>query len=678
MKIKTLGGRNVKGWAGGRLELGAVNVIAGRNFAGKTAILEAVKLALIGRNPRLGNRPSDTFRMSGGPTMTVEAQFEPTGSIIRRWQTKKGGAVEVISDGTEFEIPPVLLDLNEYLGLTGPQRSAFVFDRVPVEGLTEESVAAEIGKLGAGELAGNEHAQAAVRDLLDDWAGVAEAAREGGRTVQVAIGEFLDRLKGSLSDAKKEETRARAAVAQMVGAVAASGFGGIDPDAEAKLAAAHDDGRKAAEEVAKIEAARKVREDWAARIASAKSGLDRAIAAAPGAEKRRAEVLVEIETAEAKVKALQGVILEVEGTLAAFDRDAEGKAIGDAADAKGRLAAEERARERKTMELVNVQADWQAMKAKPCCPTCGTEGEAFASAIDSLFRAKVGVIEKEIAEIVVRRDEVARAYAVALKARDEVVEKANAHASETKRANALRAEVREAHAKLASLRGEEESLRRTVGAVEVARAVLAEAESHPVPPAHDAEALAAATLRASKARTSAEHWQGQVRALAAQRRDADRQQRATDDANRWQATVEVTAAAAKALKAIREREADKVLRGIAGKVARFTDGILEGTPVFHEGEFGIVRGSRVVAHDLLSGTEQLVVYAALAVALAAGSPFRLVIMDELGRLDPIRAAAVVDRMHDLVRSGEVDQFLGVDVDAGRYISNPDTTVLPIE
>jgi hypothetical protein len=51
------------------------------------------------------------------------------------------------------------------------------------------------------------------------------------------------------------------------------------------------------------------------------------------------------------------------------------------------------------------------------------------------------------------------------------------------------------------------------------------------------------------------------------------------------------------------------------------------------------------------------------VALANRAPFKLVVMDELGRMSEERRLQVVERMAELVKIGTIHQFIGVDVDA---------------
>jgi len=72
--------------------------------------------------------------------------------------------------------------------------------------------------------------------------------------------------------------------------------------------------------------------------------------------------------------------------------------------------------------------------------------------------------------------------------------------------------------------------------------------------------------------------------------------------------------------------------------------------------FGLRRGPRRQAYiefDLQ----------AISLALAQQSPIRIVLIDEMGRLDRENKLALVRTAQELIESGHLDQFIGVDADA---------------
>lgn len=97
--------------------------------------------------------------------------------------------------------------------------------------------------------------------------------------------------------------------------------------------------------------------------------------------------------------------------------------------------------------------------------------------------------------------------------------------------------------------------------------------------------------------------------------------------------------------------------------AKFTDGILKSPLEYCDGEIGFRVNGAFVSHVTFSGTEQLVAYAGLSVALAQESPFKIVLLDEMGRLDHGNKNLFMERLLSLVQEGVLDQVLLVDVEA---------------
>ncbi len=124
-------------------------------------------------------------------------------------------------------------------------------------------------------------------------------------------------------------------------------------------------------------------------------------------------------------------------------------------------------------------------------------------------------------------------------------------------------------------------------------------------------------------------------------------------------------------------EMDKAVAAGFGAVLevanKFTDGILESRLELRDGELGRrasngdvkrslgkLKLGAWIPHEGFSGTERLVAFAGFATAIASTSPIKLVIMDELGRIELEKREQVVQRMSELAREGVIDQFIGID------------------
>lgn len=117
---------------------------------------------------------------------------------------------------------------------------------------------------------------------------------------------------------------------------------------------------------------------------------------------------------------------------------------------------------------------------------------------------------------------------------------------------------------------------------------------------------------------------------------------------------------------------------VLGTARMFTDGLLNSPLEFTEGRLGrrisdkdIRQGNKArlnswVPFEAFSGTEELLALAGFGVALCQEAPVKLVILDEMGRLDGQRKTDVANRMIGLVGNGTIDQAILVDVTADGY------------
>ena len=94
----------------------------------------------------------------------------------------------------------------------------------------------------------------------------------------------------------------------------------------------------------------------------------------------------------------------------------------------------------------------------------------------------------------------------------------------------------------------------------------------------------------------------------------------------------------------------KVANGIVGE-------ILPSSLAFHEGDVGRWNGHHWISHQTFSGTEQALTFVAIAAALSQGAPIRLLIFDELGRLDRERRMLLLNLLQNAITAGWIDQFI---------------------
>lgn len=120
---------------------------------------------------------------------------------------------------------------------------------------------------------------------------------------------------------------------------------------------------------------------------------------------------------------------------------------------------------------------------------------------------------------------------------------------------------------------------------------------------------------------------------------------------------------------------DELIDGGIGKILAVANQFWDGVATYQMGplawnkeraEFGRDDGDGWISLDTFSGFEEQLAFAALSVAVSSGTPVKLVIMDELGRMTQANKARVIARMRELIAKGIIDQFVGLDVVADDY------------
>jgi len=106
---------------------------------------------------------------------------------------------------------------------------------------------------------------------------------------------------------------------------------------------------------------------------------------------------------------------------------------------------------------------------------------------------------------------------------------------------------------------------------------------------------------------------------------------------------------------------------------RLCGGILPSALVYQDGEFGWTRAGKFVRCErpVCSGTEEALAWCALSLSLATKAPLKLVLLDEIGRLDPAHKSQLLERVCDLQAAGELDQVLLVDANPPTWVPRRD-------
>lgn len=132
MYLKSVSGKGVVGLSFTH-KLGPVTMIIGPNASGKTAILRAIRLALLGYEPGIVKKNDRIFQLSGGDSMEVAVMIDDGKIIDRSWRKVRDSIKSGMKGTGQLNIPVVLLDPAEYFSLSADKRTDYVFNRVKID-----------------------------------------------------------------------------------------------------------------------------------------------------------------------------------------------------------------------------------------------------------------------------------------------------------------------------------------------------------------------------------------------------------------------------------------------------------------------------------------------------------------------------------------------------------------
>jgi len=606
MNINKVRISNFKGRSG-EYEFAPVTVITGDNYVGKSTIPLAVRLALTGYLPApIGKENRSIFEaLAGNPhdpgTMEVgfEISQEPLDPLAGFLRWTKNAKGVVSRDGAVPGEAALPAILCEPRTFFGMSGPDRV--RAIFEAVPDAKVDVKGFLVSVGEIMAM---PAKTRDEAVAWITTKTGELfKADKSDQAAAAQLEELLKAELKRAKDMEKMKAGAVQ---GAAAPSGV---------------------------------VPEDHSKEIAE----LEKEISEARGRLSNLNQIAAQMDSAVAvpeKIKELRAELESLKGSEPKTDADLPKKIAQAKADLESAKAEQDKHADmvRRWTRAVD------AVKAGKC-PTCGCDGEPI--------KKRTGEMVKYLTE----------AQADLKKAN----EKFNAATASLEKLNTQKEQQTEA---LDEFRSSQNRINEIDGEIKGLEAI-----KPPSAPSNLAELQVKAAEEVSGIDVK-------LAALRAKQTDfiAHKQNRARRDAMEadllearcW---IEVLNQSVKLLATEVAKATEKAFTKVLAVADQFTHGILNSRLEFRDGQLGrrvskedITAGCGAkegswISHETFSGTEELIAYAAFAVALANRAPFKLVVMDELGRMSEERRLQVVERMAELVKVGTIHQFIGVDVDA---------------
>lgn len=648
MILEKIVARNIKEQSF-EIPLSQAVAIVGPNFAGKSAVIEAIRLACIGFIPEIGKLPKSTWELSSGSEMEVSAEFSgKDGGRIQRRFFLKGESCQMqhsfwdvngkpITDPNHplVKLEPPLLNPEHYFGLTDTERTNYVFDRIRLpDTYSSDAIIAGIERISLGD-DHSELVETAKRELIKEL----HEFFVGDAPIQQALAKSVEALREKFSYWNRRQKETQGAVTTLTELklreqeVSAAP---VNLDADMKAASA-ELGRINTEK-GRVTAERDAAERNAGRRRQLQKLLDQDRIDYPRMLKQKQEEKQELETGlvpepdKAEIEEARRTIASASSIISTADGDVRvaDKVIGEIDTQLGNI---EHAKE---------------------CPYCKAKGKGWKqNLVDELSERKEGATTA-IGNATKRRDKAAGELRDANETLETLV-----RAQESN--HRLREQIRQVEREIGNIQTDQRAEGATrdryteeLKEMPAASYSVKQLEAQIAHLEHDRVAVA----------NKLSELNGRKQSEIRLQQDLLRAGEAEREHQLAKANMAVVKAVAEYLKQKKEAiicEAFTKLLQVANTLVK---SIMRSPLVLHENTIGRFSGAKFVPHRVFSGTEKALAYIAIALALSQDSPCKLVMLDEFGRLDPANQAAVTSRLLNLVKEKVIDQFIIV----GTHIS----------
>lgn len=629
MHISNVSAQNFKG-STFKHELFPLTLIGGKNWVGKSTITDAIRLALLGKLrevPATKELPGEkaTFQLSSGVYMNVGVTLSPEGIRMERTWSTKGSSVAMQVDGT---LPQAvedslgfMLNIEEFFGLSEDKRNAYLFSAIPLG--SEFSQDALIAKIKNIRVATNNVAsEKAIQKVIAEL----ENIDNSGGNIQSYYEQALELVKTLKSSADAYHKRMTAG-AQMIASLQAmeEQAKAYDPvQLAARRSALNDQENQLSTDYGKLKQARDQHDRSATMIQNARDYIE-------------AHKDFDKTTPDTLAKARPTLAAELVRLIEEHRKAA--KIMSGAASAAGTAKAILRER---AGDMDGANDAVENFDKHTCCPTCGAKTKGWKTAVlktlqDTADAAKVAYdkakVAVEEAEAVHKKADTA--YETVNTAMEQAKKKLEEHDELARTANSIFQKFSSAEATLKAFPDQQPTdSGYTVQLTELQEKI--------------------GDLRAERGKIEMDIAKSQAIQADIKRIAQSQQERMTAEAE-----VAVCKQVLDILIEDREQLVKTAVDKIIGRVNYFTKGILRSELVFENAQFCYRHEKgHLVTYRTFSGGEKLFAYMAISLALSTLSPFKLAIIDELGRLHPEVLPLLLDRVQKALEDGLLDQFIG--------------------
>jgi len=600
-----------------------ITLLTGANHTGKTARLDAIRIGLLGYHPRLPQTNQGTFKLAGGSPMLVDLWLDDD-KIKREWHldTRTGRVSYAGCDGSR--VPPVLLDARQYLGMPAREKLWYVCERVDVtkHGYNDDALLKSIECISIEPNTTSENERKSVAGLVDQFR--REIKERGKQNVTAWLREMVDKLIS-----KRKELDA--------GLKAQEGLLNAQP----QLGEGESPALSVEEATAGRDRLTRKLADLEGQLRDLKMNIDLAKENKRNREDVQADIdditdrmitEVELDALKAQIKRRRPLVMGEENDQSEGLRARIEKQLSD--NEKVDRTIDKIEQERETLK---EKAD--GVLAGDKCPTCKSWKQSYTK----WWKAE----DKKLKD---RRDSENHAHDINVKAIADLT-------LELEREEHRVEKVREHLASVEAVRRTEEAREK----IAILRKSMPELVKRP-----DDKEWNALEKSITEARNELELFEREHRRAISAATDRTRLLQAQEKAKVLETSRNVHKLAIAAVEAEAKRVTDIVLAQVLARAREVTGGILPGDFQYADGEFGYYNGAAWVTHDTFSGSEEMIAFAALSYALASESPLKIILMDELGRLDLEHKRKLMKRMREMVDDGRLHQFCGIDVTLDGY------------
>jgi hypothetical protein len=624
-------------------DLSSAVAIIGPNFAGKTRVIDAIRLALLGYLPELGKTNRATWGLASGSPMIIKGTvgatwdhstgnpiaIEPTTDILitrRFWMEgsviKDQSDIEALSkrfeprfDYFQFAANP-MLNASLYFSMSERERTNYVFRVSPLpKNLSVPSIIKRLEWISFEE----KHTEAIEKAKREIIARVA-AEFEGATNLADTIDSVIESLKVTYAVANRRQKDTIGAVRILTELKNRENDVG-QPPADKDIAVAQAEFDEAQQKVGAI----RLRAD-----------------AARDYKERQSDVLFGENEGDwaADIDKTMNLIAEARGALVLDPENIEND-IGEKQWIYNGLLHDRRTL---TDDLERLNGESTSFSRLKECPTCGTKGKNWRDTVSNRLASKIKTAAEKLSTLDDR-------IAATKRELDSLNDRHVAGNTVRARNATHRENIKKWTEQVEAIKQRHYAWNAQLSKL---RADLAKLPQVTMP--SDDETLTV-TKAAANARVNLDELIDRRAQYESYQHDLKRAAQAAQEHHEAKARLTVTKAVLEALQTIKTEVVDAAFGGLL-KIANTVVGNVLKTPLaFYNGEVGRWDGSKFIGHGTFSGTEQALTFVAIATALAQQSPLRILIFDELGRLDYARQHDVTFLLKEALDKGLIDQFI---------------------